>query len=64
MKRTYIAPQSDIEIINLIGSIMDDNDPGFVGGSDTSDDVHSNVANFEEDMDLESTFNSKSSLWD
>ena len=62
MKRTYIAPQSDIEIINLIGSIMDD--PGYGDYSPTSDDVHSNVANFEEDMDLESTFNSKSSLWD
>ena len=62
MKRTYIAPQSDIEILNLVGSIL--NDPGTEVYSDTSDDVHSNIANFEEDMDLESELSSKSSLWD
>lgn len=63
MKRTYIAPKSDIEVLNLLGSIMDENDPGHDNYSNTSSEVHSNMANFEEE-DFESEINSKQSLWD
>ena len=62
MKRTYIAPKSDIEILNLKGSILD-NDPGHEPYSDTSSEVHSNVTNFDEE-DFGNELNSKSSLWD
>ena len=61
MKRTYIAPQSDIEVLNLIGSIM--GDPGYDDYSPTTDEVHSNTSIFDEE-DFGSEFYESSNLWE
>ena len=66
MKRTYFAPQTDIETLNLKGSVLegeDSGDPGYGRYSDTSDDVHSNTVIFEEE-DMGSVIQSTSNLWD
>ena len=62
MKRTYIAPQTDIETLRLKGSVMED-DPGYGDYSDTSDDVHSNTMNFEE-SEVEAEIIASPNLWD
>ena len=62
MKRTYIAPQTDIETLRLKGSVMED-DPGYGDYSDTSDDVHSNIADFDE-AELQTEIISSPNLWD
>lgn len=61
MKRTYIAPQSDIEVLRLLGSVLDD--PGYDDYSNTSSEVHSNTSNFEEE-DFGSAFYESSNLWE
>ena len=64
MKRIYIAPQTDIETLHLKGSVLEDNtDPGYGRYSDTSDDVHSNTAIFEE-TEMEPEMFSSPNLWD
>ena len=64
MKKTYIAPQTDIETLHLKGSVLEDNtDPGYGRYSDTSDDVHSNVVEFDE-AELQSEIIASPNLWD
>ena len=62
MKRTYIAPQTDIETLRLKGSVMED-DPGYGDYSDTSSEVHSNVVEFDE-AELQSEIIASPNLWD
>ena len=61
MKRTYIAPQTDIETLRLHGSVLDD--PGYAPYSDTSDEAHTNTMNIEE-ADLETEIIDSPNLWD
>lgn len=62
MKKTYIAPLTDIETLRLKGSVLE-GDPGYARYSDTSDEVHSNTVTFEEE-NLETTIMSSPNLWD
>ena len=64
MKRPYIAPETDIETLHLKGSVLEDNtDPGYGRYSDTSDDVHSNVVEFDE-SELQTEIIASPNLWD
>ena len=62
MKRTYIAPQTDITTLGLKDSVL--TDPGFNGQSPYTDEGGSNAIQFD-DADIETTDNITShSLWD
>lgn len=64
MKSIYIAPQTDIETLQLKGSVLQDTgDPGFGKYSDTSSVVGANSTNFEEESTPVEVVTSRS-LWD
>ena len=60
MKRTYIAPQTDINKLNLQGSIMDFD---FGDQSNTGEVVSTNSTIFD-DADIEMEIVSSPNLWD
>ena len=64
MKKTYIAPQTDITKLSLKGSVLDtDPDPGLIGGSTDTDEGGSNSVKFD-DADIETEIISSPNLWD
>ncbi len=63
MKKTYIAPETDIETLCLLGSVMEGGDE-YGQYSYDSDDIHANTMNFEEgELEREINYSSRS-LWE
>ncbi len=61
MKRTYIAPQTDITTLGLKGSVL--TDPVFGDNSKETDEGGSNTIQFD-DTDMETAIISSPNLWD
>jgi len=61
MKRTYIAPQTDIEALRLRGSVMDD--PSFGAYSPVTEEGGANTMTIDE-SDMETEIISSPNLWD
>ena len=62
MKRTYIAPQTDITTLGLKGSVLT-TDPVFGDSSKETDEGGSNTIQFD-DADIEMEIVSAPNLWD
>ena len=62
MKKTYIAPKTDIETLCLLGSILEGIDYGQY--SDTAGGMTANTMNFDEgELEKEINYSSRS-LWE
>ena len=61
MKRTYIAPQTDITTLGLKGSVL--TDPVFGDNSKETDEGGSNTIQFDE-TDIEADIIASPNLWD
>lgn len=63
MKKTYIAPQTDIETLCLLGSVLEGGNE-YAGQSFNTDDMHANTMNFDEgEPEREINYTSRS-LWE
>ncbi len=62
MKKIYIAPQTDIETLCLLGSVLETMPYG--GDSVDSDDMHTNIMNFDEGELEREIQTSSRSLWE
>ena len=52
MKKIYKKPSAEVVNVKLIGSIMDDPDPGVAGYSNVTFDGDAKESNFEEEEAL------------
>ncbi len=62
MDKKYIAPKTDIVIINLLNSILGEGDTGASGEAD--DDPWANKTHFDDSEDFSEEIAGRKNLWE